>query len=47
MYNLAYIKRFYPSKISNFKFSDDLSEIFNDEKKIIDLYNDVKKISLN
>ena len=47
MYNLSYIKWYYPSKISNFKFSEDLSEIFDDEEKIINLYNEVKKIILN
>jgi len=47
MYNLAYIKRFYPSKISNFKFSDDLSEMLDNEDKIINLYNEIKQIGLN
>ena len=47
LYNIVYVKWYYPSKISDFKLSEDLSEIFDDEKKIIDLYNDVKKISLN
>ena len=47
MYNLAYIKRFYPSKISNFKFSEDLSEFLDNEEKIINLYTEVKKIVLN
>ena len=47
MYNLSYIKRYYPSKISDFKFSEDLSELLNNEKKIINLYNQIKKIILN
>jgi len=47
MYNLAYIKRFYPSKISNFKFSKDLSEMLDNEDKIINLYNEIKQIGLN
>jgi len=47
MYNLAYIKRFYPSKIPNFKFSEDLSELLNNEDKIIKLYEEIKNFSLN
>ena len=47
MYNLAYIKRFYPSKISKFKFSEDLNELFDNEDRIINLYKDVKQIGLN
>ena len=47
MYNLAYIKRFYPSKISNFKFCEDLSEFLDNEDKIINLYQEIRRISLN
>ena len=47
LYNLAYIKRFYPTKISKFNFSEDLSELLDNEEKIIDLYTEVKKIVLN
>jgi len=47
LYNLAYIKRFYPAKISKFNFSEDLSELLDDEDKIINLYTEVKKIALN
>jgi hypothetical protein len=47
LYNLAYIKRFYPAKISKFNFSEDLSELLDDEDKIINLYSEVKKIDLN
>ena len=47
MYNLAYIKWYYPSKISNFKFSEDLSELLNNEEKIIKLYTVIKQFSLN
>ena len=47
LYNLAYIKRFYPTKISNLKLSEDLGEMLNDEKKIISIYNEVNKIVLN
>jgi len=47
LYNLAYIKRFYPAKISKFNFSEDLSELLDDEDEIINLYSEVKKIDLN
>lgn len=47
LYNLAYIKRFYPAKISKFNFSEDLSELLDNEQEIIDLYSEVKKIDLN
>ena len=42
LYNLAYIKRFYPAKISNYNFSEDLAELLNDEDKIINLYKEIK-----
>ena len=47
LYNIAYIKCFYPAKISKFNFSEDLSELLDNEKKIIDLYSEVRKIDLN
>ena len=47
LYNLAYIKRFYPAKISKFDFSEDLSELLDNEDKIINLYSEVKKIDFN
>jgi hypothetical protein len=47
LYSLAYIKRYYPSKISKFNFSEDLSELLNDEDKIINLYTEIKQIGLN
>ena len=47
LYNLAYIRRFYPAKISKFDFSEDLSELLDNEDKIINLYSEVKKIDLN
>ena len=47
LYNLAYIKRFYPAKIIKFNFSEDLSELLDNEQEIIDLYSEVKKIDLN
>ena len=47
LYNLAYIKRFYPAKISKFNFSEDLSELLDNEERIIDLYNQIRQIGLN
>ena len=47
LYNIAYIKRFYPNKISKFNFSEDLAELLDDENKILKLYTDIKKIGLN
>ena len=47
LYNIAYIKHFYPAKISKFNFSEDLSELLDSEDKIINLYTEVKKIDLN
>ena len=47
LYNIVYIKWYYPTKISKFNLSEDLSEIFDDEEKIINLYTEVKKIILN
>ena len=47
LYNIAYIKRFYPAKISKFNFSEDLSELLDNEDKILKLYSEVKKIDLN
>tara|TARA_X000000950_G_C13408824_1_gene455215 strand:+ start:120 stop:518 length:399 start_codon:yes stop_codon:yes gene_type:complete len=47
LYNLAYIKRFYPAKISKFNFSEDLSELLDNEDKILKLYTEVKQIGLS
>ena len=47
LYNIAYINRFYPSKISKFNFSEDLAELLNDEDKIVNLYKEIKQIALN
>ena len=47
LYNIAYIKRFYPIKLSKFDFSEDMSELLDNEDKIINLYSEMKKIDLN
>lgn len=47
LYHIAYMYTFYPEASSRFKFSEDLSELLNNEDKIIHLYENIKKISLN
>lgn len=47
LYHIAYIKKVYPDKLTNLKLSEDLSELLDDENKILSLYNDIKKIGLN
>ena len=40
LYNVVYFKWLYPEKISKFNFSEDLSELLDNEKEIINLYKD-------
>ena len=47
LYNIIYIDRFYPSKMSKFKLSEDASELIDNEEKILEIYKKIKKISLN
>ena len=47
LYNITYIKQNYPDKLSKFDLSEDLSELLDNEDKIINLYSEVKKIDLN
>ena len=47
MYNIAFIKKNYPEKISDLNLSEDLSELLDNEEKIISLYNDIKQIGQN
>ena len=47
LYHIVYLHTFYPEVSSKFKFSEDLSELLNNEVEIIKLYKVVKKISLN
>ncbi|MGY9059786.1 MAG: hypothetical protein ACKVHI_08395 [Candidatus Puniceispirillales bacterium] len=47
LYNIAYIKRFYPDKLSKFNFSEDLEELLDNENEIINLYKEIKQIGLN
>ena len=47
LYNIVYFKKIYPDKISKLNLSEDLSELLDNEKEIINLYNEVKQIGLN
>lgn len=47
LYNIAYLNRLYPDKINDLNLSEDLSELLDNEDKIINLYNDIKQIGLN
>ena len=47
MYNIAFIKKNYPEKISDLDLSEDLSELLDNENEILNLYNVIKKIGLN
>ena len=47
LYNIVYFKKIYPDKISKLNLSEDLSELLDNEKEIISLYNEVKQIGLN
>ncbi|WP_440678094.1 hypothetical protein [Candidatus Pelagibacter sp. HIMB1611] len=47
LYNIAYLNRLYPDKINDLNLSEDLSELLDDENKILNLYNEIKKIGLN
>jgi len=47
LYNIVYIKWHYPTKISKFNLSKDLSELLDNEDKIINLYTEIKQIGLN
>jgi len=47
LYNLVYFKKIYPDKISKLNLSEDLSELLDNEKEIMNLYKEVKQIGLN
>ena len=47
LYNIVYIKWHYPTKMSKFNLSEDLSELLDNEDKIINLYTEIKQIGLN
>ena len=47
LYNVAYINLIYPNKLTKFKLSENLSELLDNENKILSLYTEIKKIGLN
>ena len=47
LYYIVYTKKNYPNKLSKFNFSEDLSELLDNEKKIINLYKEFKQIISN
>ena len=47
LYYIAYTKKNYPNKLSNFDFSEDLSELLDNESKITSLYKEIKQIISN
>ena len=47
LYYIFYINRVFPEKILNLNLSEDLSELFDNEDRIISLYKEIKKIVLN
>lgn len=47
LYHIVYMYTFHPEVSSRFNFSEDLSELLNNEDKIIKLYKEIKKVSLN
>ena len=47
LYNIVYINENYPKKLSEFKFSEDLNELLDNDNEIINLYKKIKQIGLN
>ena len=47
LYYIVYTKKNYPNKLSKFNFSEDLSELLDNETKIINLYKEIKEIISN
>jgi len=47
LYYIVYTKKNYPNKLSKFNFSEDLSELLDNENKITSLYNEIKEIISN
>ena len=47
LYYIVYTKKKYPNKISKFNFSEDLSELLDNEDKITNLYKEFKQIISN
>ena len=47
LYYIVYTKKNYPNKLSRFNFSEDLSELLDNENKITNLYKELKQIISN
>ena len=47
LYYIVYTKKNYPNKLSKFNFSEDLSELLDNENKITSLYKEIKQIISN
>ena len=47
LYYIVYTKKNYPNKLSKFNFSEDLSELLDNEDKITNLYKEFKQIISN
>ena len=47
LYYIVFTKKNYPNKLSKFNFSEDLSELLDNENQIINLYKEFKKIISN
>jgi hypothetical protein len=47
LYYIVYSKKNYPNKLSKFNFSEDLSELLDNENKITSLYKEIKQIISN
>ena len=43
LYYIVYAKKNYPNKLSKFNFSEDLSELLDNENKIRSLYKEIKQ----
>ena len=47
LYYIVYTKKNYPNKLTKFNFSEDLSELLDNENKIRSLYKEIKQIISN
>ena len=47
LYYIAFTQKKYPNKLTKFNFSEDLSELLDNEKKITSLYKEIKQIISN
>ena len=47
LYYIVFTKKNYPNKLSKFNFSEDLSELLDNENKITNLYKEFKQIISN